>query len=842
MLAVNTPAGRLDVYVVTDQGLSLAQSVPVGLEPVAVAFNADQRQAWVVNHLSDSISIVALDRQPAQVVQTLWVGDEPRDIVFAGPTRSLAFVTAAHRGQHLPMDWGPTRGGIGRADVWIFDADSAVEGPPGGSAKQILTLFGDTPRALASSADGREVYAAVFRSGNGTTTLPTGDFSKPPPADSADGVGAPLSGLIVRNQGQAWLDETGRSWRAQVALSLPDLDVFRLDAMAEPVTETQAYAHVGTTLFSMLPLPDSDELLVSNTDARNFVRFAGHGLRGGTTVRGHLVDHRITRIAADGIHPQSLNPHLDLQDQGPDEAGKTLALAQPMEMALSPDRSEVLVTAFGSSKLALIDLSALREGRYQPAAGNQISLTGGGPAGVVVDVARQRAYVATRFDNGLSVVDLPARREIDHLRQYNPEPAVIQRGRVFLYDAQISSGKGTESCASCHLFGDNDALAWDLGDPDAATQPIPNAYHPFAAGSPQRGQVFHPLKGPMVTQSMRGLRRHGPMHWRGDRSGVNRAPGESLEAAAFKEFNEAFDALMGKPAGLTAAQMQDFTEFSLALNYPPNPIRRLDNTLSSDQAAGKALFDQGIARVGTTTPELCVSCHPTDPAAGIFGTRGLMSLNSQPGEMDFKIPHFRDQYQKVGMFTGSPSFQRPQIRGFGYNHNGATSSSALLTGFQISATQLNQLRRFLLAFPTENAPIVGQDSLLNGVDSAAWDDRLALLQARAQVSDPIPECDLVVRGLDAGGAPLNYLFDRDSGEFQADRSGLPAISLPDVRQRARVSGHEWTALCLPWGNGRRAALDHDLDGVLNGDEWRQGSDSDDPALREFVPWTGLWWN
>ena len=44
-----------------------------------------------------------------------------------------------------------------------------------------------------------------------------------------------------------------------------------------------------------------------------------------------------------------------------------------------------------------------------------------------------------------------------------------------LYDATQFSGNGEASCASCHIFGDMDDLAWDLGNPDNAvtTSPIP---------------------------------------------------------------------------------------------------------------------------------------------------------------------------------------------------------------------------------------------------------------------------------------------------------------------------------------------------------------------------------
>src|SRR5438309_3564240 len=133
LLAVNTPDDRLQIFAVSPSGLSPLSSVPVGMEPVAVAARSNS-EAWVVNHLSDSVSIVDLTTSPPHVVRTLIVGDEPRDIVFAGPGRTRAFITTAHRGQQrtdpsisgVPGAGDPqlTTPGVGRADVWVFDATS----------------------------------------------------------------------------------------------------------------------------------------------------------------------------------------------------------------------------------------------------------------------------------------------------------------------------------------------------------------------------------------------------------------------------------------------------------------------------------------------------------------------------------------------------------------------------------------------------------------------------------------------------------------------------------------------------------------------------------------------
>src|SRR5579871_1333110 len=82
LFAANTPADRLEIFSISGpsaQTISLVASVPVGLEPVAVALRSPT-EVWVVNHLSDSVSVVDIGNlQTARVVRTLLVGDEPRD-------------------------------------------------------------------------------------------------------------------------------------------------------------------------------------------------------------------------------------------------------------------------------------------------------------------------------------------------------------------------------------------------------------------------------------------------------------------------------------------------------------------------------------------------------------------------------------------------------------------------------------------------------------------------------------------------------------------------------------------------------------------------------------------
>src|SRR5882672_6515763 len=68
LFAVNTPDDQLEIFAVSgvDGSLTHTASVSVGLEPVAVAARSNG-EVWVVNHLSDSVSIVDVAASPPRV-------------------------------------------------------------------------------------------------------------------------------------------------------------------------------------------------------------------------------------------------------------------------------------------------------------------------------------------------------------------------------------------------------------------------------------------------------------------------------------------------------------------------------------------------------------------------------------------------------------------------------------------------------------------------------------------------------------------------------------------------------------------------------------------------------
>ncbi len=379
--------------------------------------------------------------------------------------------------------------------------------------------------------------------------------------------------------------------------------------------------------------PATGRVYVSNGDSHNEVRFEGGRppctplTVGGPTpnsVVAHLSEADITVLdpSAGSVTPHHLNPHIDYCTV-PSPAGTSAAsLATPTGMAVTADGQTLYVAAFGSSdptrpgtgKVGVFSTAALESDTFTPSAASHIVLSGGGASGLVLNEAHHRLYVLTRFDDALSVVDLTSSpgTEVQHLPIFNPEPPSVVAGRPFLYDAGRTSTNGEAACASCHIFGDFDSLAWDLGDPDGSVLTNPNPFRnpPGAVIDPD----FHSLKGPMTTQTLRGMANNGPMHWRGDRTAGLNPGGTPLDAhGAFERFNLAFVGLTGMPGhcsvtlsqacddltpcpgaelcvGLQGADMDAFTDFILQVMLPPNPIRALDSSLTSDQQAGTELL------------------------------------------------------------------------------------------------------------------------------------------------------------------------------------------------------------------------------------------------------------
>jgi YVTN family beta-propeller protein len=755
----------------------------------------------VVNHLSDSVSVVDVSNPTRpRVTHTLQVGDEPRGIVAAGAKHDRVFVATAKTGESFTP-------GTGRAQVWMFEA-GRPEVPP-----KVVTLFGTKPRALAASSDGRHVYAAVFLSGNGTATVSGEDAVRFGRGASFSHKNVPYAevpkqGAIVRRTGGNWRDHQGRDWTAAVPFELPDYDVFVIDAAGENPKVTEQIPNIGTALFNMAVQPGSGEVWVTNTEALNFIP---HEPR----VKGKFADNRVTRIypAAGGARQTqavNLNPSIDRSAEAGSPAERDLSLAQPLDLVFQPDGSEAYVAAFGSKKIGVLDGAVRVVDRIA---------VGFGPGGLALDAGRRRLYVLNHLDATVSVVDVKTRRAISTTPlRHDPTPAYIKQGRPFLYDAAFTSRHGDLSCATCHVFGDLDGQAWDLGDPAGRIIDYPlllKNTQPLA----EPRQALHPLKGPMVTQSLRGLAGAAPYHWRGDRFGLPYAPGDDVQS--FNDFNPAFVDLLGRAEKIPDQAMESFAQAVLTIRYPPNPNQRLDRSMDGEQQAGFEFFTgpflSGAGQVN------CEGCHHLPS-----GTNRLINFENIQVGRDMKTAHLRNLYQKVGRFNAPGQ----QVSGYGLLHDGTFDTVAnflrLDTFFFPGKTQEEKdvtrrlLQSYIVAFDTGMAPAVGRQLTVS--DELREDERslIHLLMTRAAVGD----CDLTARGWE-GTALRGWLYR--SGVFQGDRRAEAPLQLDALLVRYRKNREPMTLTCVPPGDGVRSALDRDLDGSWDGDEILHGSDPADAA-------------
>lgn len=799
LFALNTPDARLAIFAVAADGsLTLSTDVPVGIDPVSLALHGSE--AWVVNHVSDSISVV--DTATGRLVDTIATDDEPTDIVFAG---DRAFVSLAGRHNQVLVYDAATRSQVGQVDI-----------------------FGDDPRALAVSQDGSEVYLVVLESGNLTSVVHAvrvkagGGAPPPSPPKSPTLPAAPATALIVKFDANSenWVDETGKAWFDANDLLLPDQDLFVIDASTLALSRT--VSTLGTTLFNVAVQPGSGDLWVANTEALNQVRFEPN-------LRGHFIDTRMTVVqpGAGTRHHVDLNPHVNFAvTPGPAEE-RDQSLAIPGDTRFSADGATAYVAAFGSSAVGVIDTAT--------GAIHSIAV-GGGPTGLALDEARQRLYVLDRFDNTISVVDTAAGRQVSTIGLagpsfFDPTPERIREGRRLLYDAKRTSGHGESACASCHVFGNVDGLGWDLGDPTGTFVPYAVAdWVSFQDDFPStRG--FHPMKGPMVTQTLRGLAGLEPFHWRGDRR-------------EFGQFNGAFVSLMGLDAPLSSGDMELFTDFALSIRMPPNPFRNLDDTLpptiavpalggngslvEADPSRGEDLYRNGLDADGTRN---CITCHPIGTGTDGRLNTALALLDAQ----DIKIAQLRNMYEKSGLRRqvifgdGVNVGASMQEAGFGVLHDGASSLSEFLIAYflrnSVGVDVSQDMNAFLMAFPTGTPPVVGHQLTVDRT-SALSPDTDALV-ARMIDQAAAGNCDLVVHGT-LGAEPVGFVYDPSSSVHRPDSRNAPSVGDAALRS-SLVDGDHLTYTAVPFGSGVRLGIDRDRDSWRDRDEAAGGSDAADPA-------------
>jgi YVTN family beta-propeller protein len=780
LFAVNTPNGTLSVFdLTTPSSPALIAEIPVGIEPVSVNINpnvAGNNEAWVVNQISNSVSVVSVSK--GIVTNTIYAKAEPSDVVFAGS--GLAFVSIARSNL-----------------VNVYSASSHV-------LLKSIPLTGEEPRALAVSPNGSTVYVAFALSGNQTTIVPATRAPAPPPPVNPALPPAPQVGLII--------DATNPTWYPGVIkYTMPDNDVAAISTSTYAVNY---YSHLGTINLGLAVNPQSGNLYVANTDALNTIMFE-------TALNGHIVNHQITSVnpTTGQATIWDLNPQINYA-QLSDPNGLATALAMPTAVVCDPTGTYLYIAAFGTDRVGIFNILSGTVKNFieidPQAIGTAVNpASKRGPRGLALNSTANLLYVLNRISNTISIVNLANNTVSAEIAtgSFDPTPVAIRNGRGFLYDHKLS-GNGTGACASCHIDSEMDLLAWNLGNPDGDMTYL---YENSTCCS------FHPMKGPMTTQSLRGLNDMQPYHWRGDKPD-------------FAAFNGAFAALLGG-SQLSDADMTAFTNFINTIVYQPNPNLNLDGTypatiqladypgVSASPSEGQGYF-LNIDFNPTTEPGVtCSFCHASDPLGSngvVTGTGTNLNVRIPTGggpgaEQPFKIPHLRNLYQKLNQNFNAGAVS---VNGFGFNHDGAITglyaqaSQTTFGSIAQSVPQRQAIDAFEMCFPTGTAPAVGYSRTLNtaSVNTSPAQTDWATLQSQALAGT----IDLIANGT-IQGQVHGLLYQPASNNYATDTTGLGPFTQAQLTAFV-VAGDTLTLMGVPPGSGNRMALDLNSDGVKNGDQ------------------------
>lgn len=822
LLAVNSPDNALEVY--DTSGNVFLHRIPTGQLPVTVVVRpasatsdgdlddpvggpgegggSDEGpvepvephvgppvRVYVANWLGDSVTAIDLFETPGgtrpvgfSIVRTQYVGDEPVGIAILpeNPSDPLSLAGGLLHNSVLvtfsaQQSWG-----------WFYP--DSLEPIVAGLTNRIEILHDDTTTSPTTYTGVRDPRAIAFA---------------PAPA----GGGAYAEQLWILNH------------RGGNDSAFYDFDLWGTNNLITSATTgldtLPAHGGLGSTNHSMAFAPNGD-LYVVGILARN-----KDGSLSPNPVEDPLGEPKhlamvtggtgfVTSFLARVQNLTSATPTIDFLDlndvaqgTGSGTQQAAIAITNPTSVVVygsgAPGATRVFVTGYHSDTIAMIEPTAgaptawtvSRVDLAHPTNAFTPANTAGimrGPRSLALRTngatSRHRLYVYNRLENSVSVIDpnFPSTTQpaiTTFSMQGLIEPAHVVAGRKFLYSSKLS-GRGNVSCASCHIDGNTDFLAWNLSDNVAV--PIPGAPGslPGALGPNSN------IKGPMVTQTLRGLVNfevaddlvqdtfysNRPYHWRGDRG-------------IFEQFNGAFVNLMGLPAEISATDMQLYRDFAFSIHYPPNPeqpwtrvysgeifdpanppVTPMDELLQINNPFVGSGGLLGLKAFHTSGILSCALCHSLPDGSNnrltdAFGYAGAPGVpmndleTAQTKGLSLKETRLRRR-DSAGILNYIPSSTTPaNTHEFGLVHTGkstlagsvggaASAFGALdlpdfLKGFGLPAPMTDGLDHFMREFDRGVAPLVGFSSTVDysqyNVNPTGYDAAIAAFEGQIHVAN-----------------------------------------------------------------------------------------------------------
>ena len=138
------PNGRGSVSVINAENNSLAATIPVQKQPVAIALDPDSALAYVANSGSNSVSVLELKER--REIAVIGAGEEPMALRVSPDGKTLA--VANRRGNSVSL-----------VDTATRTVRAAFDGCPGASAVVILP---DSSKAFTACSAGHQIMAVAL--------------------------------------------------------------------------------------------------------------------------------------------------------------------------------------------------------------------------------------------------------------------------------------------------------------------------------------------------------------------------------------------------------------------------------------------------------------------------------------------------------------------------------------------------------------------------------------------------------------------------------------------------------------------------------------------------------
>ena len=276
----------------------------------------------------------------------------------------------------------------------------------------------------------------------------------------------------------------------------------------------------------------------------------------------------------------------------------------PYDVVISPNGKKAFVSHAGVDYISVLDIEALRD-IMSNSTEEQLSMyanhmgmssrfvidrieTGPNPKGMAVSPDGSKIYIAERYADQVSVLDVQSLEIKDRFDLGGPKTTTMVRqgGRLFFNAGRTFQNQ--YSCSTCHPDGSEDGLTYDL---TGTGRDLEN------------------------TITLRELSNTSPFKWNGKNVSVYMQCG--MRFSKFVTRTESFN-----PEELNAVVAFMFQK----LENPPNIKQLPGGKLTEPQERGRIIYERTMTNDGRAIPEKdrCITCHPPP----YFTDRSLTAVGS----------------------------------------------------------------------------------------------------------------------------------------------------------------------------------------------------------------------